>query len=118
MRCFVREGYTKTTTAMIAAEAGVSRGAMMHHFSARAEVMKAVVAYLHERRLDEYRELMTANEISENISREDIRRSVKAAWTYHNLPTFVAYRNCSPQLERMKNWVRSLANSKRNLASS
>ena len=91
VRCFVRDGYTKTTTAMIAAEAGVSRGAMMHHFSARAEVMKAVVAYLHERRLDEYRELMTASDISENITREDIRRSVKAAWAYHNLPTFVAY---------------------------
>ncbi len=91
VRCFVREGYTKTTTAMIAAEAGVSRGAMMHHFSARAEVMKAVIAHLHQQRLEEYRQLMAENDIPEQITREDIRRSVEAAWTYHNLPSFVAY---------------------------
>ncbi|MCH1493551.1 MAG: TetR/AcrR family transcriptional regulator [Luminiphilus sp.] len=91
VRCFVRDGYTKTTTAMIAAEAGVSRGAMMHHFSARSEVMKAVIAHLHELRLEEYRQLMGDIELSEEINRADVRRSVQAAWAYHNLPSFVAY---------------------------
>ena len=32
VRCFVQHGYTNTTTAMIAEEGDVSRGAMMHHF--------------------------------------------------------------------------------------
>ncbi len=91
VRCLVDEGYNKTTTAMIAAEAGVSRGAMMHHFSARAEVVKVVIAFLHERRLDEYRQLMGEKNISKNITRADVRRSVEAAWEYHNLPSFVAY---------------------------
>ena len=59
VRCFVQHGYTNTTTAMIAEEAAVSRGAMMHHFSSRSAVMKAVVGYLHVRRLNEYRQLMS-----------------------------------------------------------
>ena len=91
VRCLVNEGYNKTTTAMIAAEAGVSRGAMMHHFSARAEVIKVVIAFLHERRLEEYRQLMGEKNISQKITRADVRRSVEAAWEYHNLPSFVAY---------------------------
>jgi AcrR family transcriptional regulator len=91
VRCLVKEGYNKTTTAMIASEAGVSRGAMMHHFSARAEVIKVVIAFLHERRLDEYRQLMGEKNIAKKITRADVRRSVEAAWEYHNLPSFVAY---------------------------
>ena len=92
IRCFVNEGYTKTTTAMIAAEAGVSRGAMMHHFPSRSAVMKAVVAYLHERRLEEYRDLMANIDTpDQQLTRANIRRSVQAAWDYVNLPSFVAY---------------------------
>ena len=91
VRCLVKEGYNKTTTAMIASEAGVSRGAIMHHFSARAEVIKVVIAFLHERRLDEYRQLMGEKNIAKKITRADVRRSVEAAWEYHNLPSFVAY---------------------------
>ena len=59
VRCFVEHGYANTTTAMIADEASVSRGAMMHHFPSRSAVMNAVVGYLHVRRLNEYRALMT-----------------------------------------------------------
>ena len=92
IQCFVERGYTNTTTAMIAAQAGVSRGAMMHHFPSRSEVMKAVVAYLHERRLNEYRDLMTNIDTpDQQLTREGIRKSVAAAWDYVNLPSFVAY---------------------------
>ena len=42
VRCFVQHGYTNTTTAMIAEEGDVSRGAMMHHFSSRASVMRGL----------------------------------------------------------------------------
>ncbi len=92
MECFVNRGYNKTTTAMIAAQAGVSRGAMMHHFSSRSAVMEAVVAYLHTRRLEEYRGLMADIDMPEKqLTRADIRRSVQAAWDYVNMPSFVAY---------------------------
>lgn len=92
IRCFVNMGYAKTTTALIASEAGVSRGAMMHHFPSRSAVIKAVVAYLHERRLEEYRGLMTnIDQPDQMLTRDGIRQSVEAAWDYVNLPSFVAY---------------------------
>ncbi len=92
VNCFVEEGYAKTTTAMIAADAGVSRGAMMHHFPSRSAVMEAVVGHLHARRLEEYRDLMANIDTpDQQLTRADIRRSVQAAWEYVNLPSFVAY---------------------------
>lgn len=92
VRCFVDHGYANTTTAMIADEANVSRGAMMHHFPSRSAVMTAVVGYLHVRRLNEYRELMSdIDSPDEKLTRRAIRISVESAWKYVNLPSFVAY---------------------------
>ena len=92
VRCFVQYGYTNTTTAMIAEEADVSRGAMMHHFSSRSAVMQAVVGYLHVRRLNEYRQLMSdIDSPDQTLTRAAIRTSVETAWKYVNLPSFIAY---------------------------
>ena len=92
VRCFVDHGYASTTTAMIAEEANVSRGAMMHHFPSRSAVMNAVVGYLHVRRLNEYRDLMLdIDSPDQTMTRAAIRTSVEAAWKYVNLPSFVAY---------------------------
>ena len=92
VRCFVDHGYANTTTAMIAEEANVSRGAMMHHFPSRSAVMNAVVGYLHVRRLNEYRDLMVdIDSPDQTMTRAAIRTSVEAAWKYVNLPSFVAY---------------------------
>jgi len=90
--CFVEHGYANTTTAMIADEANVSRGAMMHHFPSRSAVMNAVVGYLHVRRLNEYRALMTdIDSPDRTLTRAEIRVSVETAWKYVNLPSFIAY---------------------------
>ena len=92
VRCFVQHGYTNTTTAMIAEEGDVSRGAMMHHFSSRSAVMEAVVGYLHVRRLNEYRQLMSdIDSPDQMLTRAAIRTSVETAWKYVNLPSFIAY---------------------------
>ncbi len=90
--CLVDEGYTRTTTALIASRAGVSRGAMMHHFPSRLAVLNAVVHHLHQRRLTEYRALMKNIDVAEEtLTRSAIKKSVEAAWKYVNLPSFVAY---------------------------
>jgi len=92
VRSFVEHGYAKTTTAMIAEEASVSRGAMMHHFPSRSAVMNAVVGYLHVRRLNEYRALMSdIDSPDQQLTRKAIKTSVESAWKYVNLPSFVAY---------------------------
>ncbi len=44
-----REGYVAATTHKIAEEAGVSRGAMLHHFPSKDDLMLAVVRAAHER---------------------------------------------------------------------
>jgi AcrR family transcriptional regulator len=81
VRCFVEHGYANTTTAMIADEASVSRGAMMHHFPSRSAAMNAVVGYLHVRRLNEYRALMTdIDSPDQTLTRAAIRVSVESAW--------------------------------------
>ncbi|GAB3114133.1 TetR/AcrR family transcriptional regulator [Aestuariicella hydrocarbonica] len=92
IHCFIELGYANTTTALIANQAGVSRGAMMHHFPSRMSVMKAVIMYLHELRLKEYQELMADIDTPEaQLTHKDIRNSVEMAWNYVNMPSFIAY---------------------------
>lgn len=90
--CFVERGYANTTTAVIAEEAGVSRGAMMHHFPARQAVLNAVIEHLHQRRIEEYSALMKGlDNPDRRLTKKSIRASVEAAWRYVNMPTFIAY---------------------------
>ncbi|MFA7555745.1 MAG: TetR/AcrR family transcriptional regulator [Spongiibacteraceae bacterium] len=92
IRCFIELGYANTTTALIANYAGVSRGAMMHHFPSRMSVMKAVIEYLHDLRLNEYSGLMAdIDRPNRRLTIKSIKESVDSAWKYVNLPSFIAY---------------------------
>ena len=92
IQCLLELGYANTTTALIANYAEVSRGAMMHHFPSRMSVMRAVIDYLHVRRLDEYRYLMAdIDDPASKLTDKAIRESVESAWRYVNLPSFLAY---------------------------
>lgn len=51
--CLVRDGYAATTTARVAEVAGVSRGALMHQFQTREELVTAAVEHLASRRGEE-----------------------------------------------------------------
>ena len=46
--CLFKAGYGATTTVSVAAEAGVSRGAMLHHFPSKADLMLATLAHVLE----------------------------------------------------------------------
>lgn len=48
--CLVEYGYAGTTTAAVQSRAGVSRGALMHHFGSKNELLVAAVRHLAERR--------------------------------------------------------------------
>ncbi|MEM9744478.1 MAG: helix-turn-helix domain-containing protein [Pseudomonadota bacterium] len=54
--CFHDDGYAATTTEKIASRAGLSRGAMLHHFANRFELVRAAIDHLNERRLRRYAE--------------------------------------------------------------
>jgi AcrR family transcriptional regulator len=56
VECLIELGYAATTTPEIARRAGVSRGAQLHHFPTKAELMAAAVGRLLDRRLGEFRQ--------------------------------------------------------------
>ena len=92
IQCFIELGYANTTTALIAEYAGVSRGAMMHHFPSRASVLKATIEHLHQKRLEEYRQLMSGvDDPTQLMDRSRIEESVQQAWVYVNQPSSVAF---------------------------
>src|SRR5689334_2082670 len=55
LECLAELGYARTTTTEIAERGGVSRGAQLHHFPTKSELVTEAVAYLFERRDEEFR---------------------------------------------------------------
>jgi AcrR family transcriptional regulator len=54
--CLVEHGWAGTTTTVVAQRAGVSRGAQLHHYPTRAELVIAAVQHLGAARFAEARE--------------------------------------------------------------
>ena len=52
--CLHDLGYARTTTTEVAARAGVSRGAQLHHFPTKAELVVAAVEHVFARRHDDF----------------------------------------------------------------
>jgi AcrR family transcriptional regulator len=55
IRCIVESSYSKTTTMKISEKAGLSRGATLHHFPSKIDIIRAAVDYIHEKRLEAFR---------------------------------------------------------------
>ncbi len=51
MRCLVEFGYAGTTTQRIQEEAGVSRGALLHHFGSKTDLLVAAIHHIADIRL-------------------------------------------------------------------
>src|ERR1700722_15910523 len=58
VKCLVDLGYARTTTAVIAEKAGLSRGAMLHHFPSKMDIVRAAFDSLHANRLRAFRKAM------------------------------------------------------------
>jgi AcrR family transcriptional regulator len=54
--CLYEVGYSRTTTIEVAARAGVSRGAQLHHFPTKKRLVTVAVKHLLNKRLEEFRE--------------------------------------------------------------
>jgi AcrR family transcriptional regulator len=87
LACFVELGYSSTTTTAIAEHAGVSRGAMLHHFPSKLDVVRAAVEYLHEKRLRGFRKAIAR--MPANTDR--VHHCVEAYWRQVRHPMFVAF---------------------------
>lgn len=55
IRCIVESSYSKTTMMKISEKAGLSRGATLHHFPSKMDIIRAAVDYIHEKRLEAFR---------------------------------------------------------------
>ena len=53
--CLVELGWAGTTTTVVSERAGVSRGAQLHHFPSKQDLVVAAVEHLSERRRDDMR---------------------------------------------------------------
>lgn len=84
IRCIVKLGYAGTTTPQVAAEAGLSRGAMLHHFENGEALIKAAIVELHDKRLRAFRR-------AADTENHDTGTLVRTYWQQISKPTFVAF---------------------------
>lgn len=84
IRCLVKYGYSNTTTPKVAEEAGLSRGAMLHHFENGRQLMQATLAELHNKRLRAFRKAAGSLD-------HDARTLLHAYWSQLLRPNFIAF---------------------------
>jgi AcrR family transcriptional regulator len=87
--CFYELGYGNTTTEKVAKQAGVSRGAMLHHFPSRIDLVRAAVVHLNQRRL----QLYTAQElkIQEDAEHTQISEGIESFWGQLKTPLYTVF---------------------------
>lgn len=86
IRCIVDLSYSKTTTIKISEKAGLSRGATLHHFPSKMDIIRAAVEYLHEKRIQAFR-----RSIREIPDGADMAHLAVEAYSAHlNHPIYIA----------------------------
>ena len=87
IECLFEVGYAGTTTTEIADRAGVSRGAQLHHFPTKAELVAAAVEHLFMRRHEEFRRAFEA--LPANVDRA--AAAIDLLWPMVSGPTFYVW---------------------------
>jgi AcrR family transcriptional regulator len=82
----VEAGYTGTSTTAVCARAGLSRGAQLHHFPTKAELVIGAVAHLAKRRAGELSSQLPAGGDPE----QRLERALDAIWASFSGPLFAA----------------------------
>ncbi len=73
----------------MAQKAGVSRGAMLHHFPSRSELIRATVDFLNRQRIEMFAREEFA--IQQDAEHSRIEEGIDAYWRQLNTPTFVVF---------------------------
>jgi AcrR family transcriptional regulator len=87
IHCIVEEGYARMTTTSIAERAGLSRGAMLHHFPSKIDIVRAGVEHLHAKRLAAFRKSIT----SQPSTADRVKASVVSYWQQVTHPLYTAF---------------------------
>lgn len=84
--CLYSLGYHQTTTVIVTKLAGLSRGAMLHHFPSKGDLMKAAMQYIRDNmRLAHESKLAPIND-----DRERFAALIDILWSQFNQPMGVA----------------------------
>ncbi|SMQ63684.1 transcriptional regulator, TetR family [Altererythrobacter xiamenensis] len=88
--CLVEDGYAALTTVEVINRAGVSRGAMHHHFANRSELLAALIDHVLHKRLERF-----LSEYLSTIEDSDPARAIEVATDVHwhsvQTPEYAAY---------------------------
>ena len=85
--CLAELGYAGTTTTEIAARAGLSRGAQLHHFPSKAELVSTAVEHLAHRQHDEFVEAFARRPPAADRA----AAAIDLLWPLLSGPTFYAW---------------------------
>jgi AcrR family transcriptional regulator len=83
-----RVGYSATTTFEVAKVAGVSKGAMLHHFPTQVDLMLATAQFIVESRQRARRELLFSGTIEPGLPR--FYAAADVAWEVNRRPSTIA----------------------------
>ena len=83
----VELGYRGATTTKVAHRAGVSLGALLHHFPAKADLLSAAVGHVFQRRQEEYAKAMAEVGPAE----DKLGAAIDLLWSMFSGPAFTAW---------------------------
>ncbi|MBV9293661.1 MAG: TetR/AcrR family transcriptional regulator [Frankiales bacterium] len=83
----VESGYRNTATQAVAKRAGVSYGALLHHFPTKADLLAAAVQHLFDQRIAEFRKAMA--DIPPD--RPKVDAAIDTLWSMFQGPAFTAW---------------------------
>ncbi len=84
--CLVEFGYAGTTTPRVARRAGVTRGAQVHHFGSKTDLVAAAIKHLAQRRISS-----TLGDVSDLVASDDpVGGILDFLWEVHQGPLFAA----------------------------
>ena len=85
--CLVELGFEGTSTPEVCRRAGVSRGAQLHHYPTKAELLVAAVEHLCDRRHGEFRKLVKAR----RSRKQRLDTAFDQLWKIYSGPTLTAW---------------------------
>jgi AcrR family transcriptional regulator len=86
--CLQKHGYGRTTTQLIAEMAGISRGAMLHHYATKQDLIASVIDYTVYKRMGQFLEGIRALKDS---ARVDEMAGIEISWRSMLGREFAAY---------------------------
>lgn len=88
VQCLVEHGYANTTTQLVADTVGLSRGAMVHHFATRIDLIGAVIDFVFIRMLE-----MAYGGLQKKDKKQefDLQKSTELQWSVIKSPEYISY---------------------------